>query len=170
MHLRAKGKESFPGLLSIHGYINSCDMWGSDNIKEQVKKANKRLYFLRKLKEFSVDTKILNLFYTSVIQSVAVFGLIIWYSSASVMDKKQVDKIRKVAQKIIGSPVTTLNDIYDTKIMCKVKSVINDTSHPLYSCYQWLPSGKRLRSVTCKTKRHAESFVPKSVMILNKNM
>ena len=84
------------------------------------------------------------------------------------MDKKQVDKIRKVAQKIIGSPVTTLNDNYDTKIMCKVKSVINDTSHPLFSCYQWLPSGKTLRSVTCKTKCHAESFVPKSVMILNK--
>ena len=85
--------------------------------------------FLKKLKVFSVDTKRLNLFYTSVIQSVAVFGLIIWYNSASVMDKQQVDKI---------------------------------------SCYQWLPSGKRLCSVPCKTKSHAESFVPKSVMILNK--
>ena len=118
-----------------------------------------------KLKEFSVDTTILYLFHTSVTQSVAV-----WYNNASVMDKQQVDQIRKAAQKIIGSHVTTLNDIYDTKIMCKVKSVINDTSHRLYSCYQWLPSGKRLHSVTCKTKCHAESFVPKSVMILNKNM
>ena len=116
----------------------SCgDLNWTDNIKEQVKKANKRLYFLTKLKEFSVDTTILYLFHTSVTQSVAV-----WYNSASVMDKQQVDKIRKVAQKIIGSHFTTLNDIYDTKIMCKVKSVINDTSHPLYSCYQWLPSGK----------------------------
>ena len=93
------------------GTVICGDLKWTDNIKEQVKKANKRLYFLRKLKEFSVDTKILNLFYTSVIQSVAVFGLIIWYNSASVMDKQQVDKIRKVAQKIIGSPVTTLNDI-----------------------------------------------------------
>ena len=115
----------------------SCgDLKWTDNIKEQVKKANKRLYFLTKLKEFSVDTTILHLFYTSVTQSVAVFGLIIWYNSASVMDKQQVDQIRKAAQKIIGSHVTTLNDIYDTKTMCKVKFVINDTSHRLYSCYQ----------------------------------
>ena len=115
------------GVEKYLGNVICGDLKWTDNIKEQVKKSNKRLYFLRKLKEFSVDTKILNLFYTCVIQSVAVFGLIIWYNSASVMDKQQVDKIRKVAQKIIGSPVTTLNDIYDTKIMCKVKSVINDT-------------------------------------------
>ena len=73
-------------------------------------------------------------------------------------------------EKLTSSPVTTLNDIYDTKVMSKVKSVINDTSHPQYNCYPWLVKKDFVVHVPCKTKYDAESFVPTSFKILKKNM
>ena len=42
------------------------------------KKINKRMFFLRKLNSFNVDKTILNLFYTSTIQSIISFCVIAW--------------------------------------------------------------------------------------------
>ena len=41
----------------------------------------------------------------------------------------------------------------------KVKNVLDDASHPLNNCYELLPSGKRLRTITCKTYRYEDTFV-----------
>ena len=84
------------GKYKYLGTVISSDLKWSNNINEQFKKASKRrLYFLRKLREFAVDKTILNLFYKSVIESVAVFGIIVWYSCASQYDKNHLERTRE---------------------------------------------------------------------------
>ena len=48
----------------------------SDNIYKS--KANKRLYFVRKLGQFNVDRTLISLFYQSVIESILSFCITCW--------------------------------------------------------------------------------------------
>lgn len=48
------------------------------------KKANQRLFFLRKLRSFNVDKSLLKVFYTSCIESVLTFAMICWFGNLSV--------------------------------------------------------------------------------------
>ena len=43
------------------------------------KKANQRMYFVRKLKKCHIDKSIMSMFYKSVVESVLNFGLLNWY-------------------------------------------------------------------------------------------
>ena len=127
------------------------------------------MYFLRKLKDFRVDSTILRLFYTSVVESVVVFGIVVWYKALSSNDLKKMERVRKTAQRIIGLPVDGYETLYKHRLFSKVETILKDCSHPLHDHYKLLPSGKRLRSVACKTKRHLTSFVPCSVSLCNDN-
>ena len=59
--------------------------------KEVSKKINKRMFFLRKLNYFHVDKTILELFYTSTIQSIISFCIIAWGGNVTAMNKQKID-------------------------------------------------------------------------------
>ena len=56
----------------------------------------------------------MELFCKSVIESVAVFCIIVWYKGASLIDKKHLNIIRKQAVKITGFTVDTFDSIYNS--------------------------------------------------------
>lgn len=145
------------------------DLRWSENVARQVKKANKRMYFLRKLKQFDVNKTILRLFYASVIESVVIFAIIVWFRGASFSDKRYLNRVRKTAERIIGSHVESFENLYNTRVLKKAKAIMADTSHPLYNLYVPLPSGRRIRTVPCRTKRHADSFIPYSMILCNRS-
>ena len=64
-----------------------------------------RMYFLRKLKYFHVNDRILFLFYQSIIQSTITFDSIIWYSNAKQSDKHKLRRVVKQASKIMNHTV-----------------------------------------------------------------
>jgi len=64
-------------------------------------KAKKRLYFLRKLKEFEVDTSILRMFYDTVIHTVLTFALICWYGDIPDYAATAMNKVVRTANRII---------------------------------------------------------------------
>ncbi len=70
--------------------------------------------------------------------------------------------------KIIGikqhEPIQTL---YEQAVLRRAISISTDPDHPLFSEYQPLPSGKRLRMPMCKTNRLKLSFA--SIKMLNSN-
>ncbi len=63
-------------------------------------------------------------------------------------------------------PIQTL---YEQAVLRRAISISTDPDHPLFSEYQPLPSGKRLRMPMCKTNRLKLSFVPASIKNLNSN-
>ena len=78
-----------------------------------------------------------------------------------------LNRIRKTAERIIGINIEHFENVFNKRVTVKVKVIFNDISHPLHEVYNTLPSSKRFRSVSCRTKRHLDTFVPYSVMLCN---
>ena len=66
-----------------------------------MKRAQQRLYFLRKLKQASLPTSILRTFYSGVVESVQTYCILTWYPSCSMSDKKALQRIVKGAERFI---------------------------------------------------------------------
>ena len=140
------------------------------NIDTSCKKANQRLFFLRKLRQFRINSTILNLFYESVIQSVLLYNHLCYFNSLSEADKGRLEKIVSAAGKAIGHDPKPLAEIYMKASAKKARSILTDQSHPLNptlaSCTSKRNTG-RLLSMKCRTSRFKDSFLPSAIRILN---
>ena len=70
----------------------------SDRINNIKSKANKRLYFVRKLGLFKVDRKLPTLFYKFVIESILSFCITCWGGNSSKGDRIKVERIIKISE------------------------------------------------------------------------
>ena len=150
------------------GTIIDSNFSFNQNVNAIYKKASSRLYFVRKLSKLKVDNKLLEIFYTSVVQSVITFSIICWFGNCSVESKDKLSRIINNCSKL-GINISTLEELYNkfTKMRCKV--IMEDSDHPLHCLYEMLPSGKRLRSSRCHTARYTKSFVPASIRLPNES-
>ena len=105
------------------------------------RKTNKRMFFLRKLKKFHVDRTILT---QSIIQSVMTFNSICTFGNLTNEQKGKMDRIRKLAQRVIGSELIPVQSLYDERVLRKVQGIMADATHPLNECYRFNRSGIRL--------------------------
>ena len=155
----------------VHSYrylgteIDDQLSWG-EQTKTVSSKCNQRLYFLRKLKQFKVNEKILWLFYTSVLQSIITHDSVIWFNNAKQKDLVKVHRVIKQSGKITKHAVD-LNEVCKDKVIDKARSIITDDTHPLHNQYNMMRSGRRLKSIRARTSRFLNSFVPYSIRLLN---
>lgn len=134
----------------------------------KVKKLQQRMFFLRKLCSFNVDTCILELFYKSVLQSVLSFGLVCVFGSMRKQDQDKLQRIIKTASRIIGCNLTSAAQLFQDIIRHKAESIIGDTTHPLHDRFQLSKCGKgRLLQRKIRTTRFSRSFVPSAIRIVN---
>ncbi|KAK2899376.1 hypothetical protein Q8A73_012505 [Channa argus] len=70
----------------------SEDLTWTPHVTQLVKKAQQRLYFLRRLRKFCMSPKILSNFYSCVNESVLTNCITVWYSSTTVMDQNACRK------------------------------------------------------------------------------
>ena len=140
--------------------------WNS-NTDHIYKKSQQRLHFLRCLRQFNVDTTLMTLFYQTFIFPILCFNLLSWFGNLSVQNRNKLFKITNVSSKIAGTQLDSLSTFYTRQMIKKANKIIKDTSHTLHSEYKNLRSGKRLRSIASKTNRTLNSFVPKSIRMLN---
>ena len=148
-------------------FIDPKLTWTS-NTQARHSKAQQRLHFLRKLRSFNADTTTLTLFYLTFIQSVVTFAIQCWGDALSVQNRNMLDRVTKMGRKITGSDIkniTTLTEQYTIKLALRI---LDDPSHPLFSEFSPLPSGRRFRMPRTKTKRAITSFVPRSIQLLNR--
>jgi hypothetical protein len=138
------------------------------NANAVFKKCQSRLYFVRQLSKLHIDNTILDLFYTATIQSVISFSLTCWFGSCSVESKNKLTKIVKNCKKLGVNKVLSIDELYNKCIRQRCKTILNDNTHPLSQYYKVLPSGKRLQSLKCRTVRYSNTFVPSSIVNLNK--
>ena len=134
------------------------------------KKGQQRLYCLRKLSKFSVDKTLMKLFYSAYIESVISFSIICWYGNLCIKDKNSLGKIVKVASKVIGTKLNSLDLLFNRQVLSKALSIRSDAAHPLNAEYKLLPSGRRLMIPSATVNRHKFSFVPVSIGNLNSAM
>ncbi len=90
----------------------SEDLTWTTHIQTQVKKARQRLYHLRQLRKFRVSPGILKTFYWQAIESVLTQCISVWYGNVSSQDCKALQRVVRLAERISGSALPSLQDIY----------------------------------------------------------
>uniref|UniRef100_A0A3B1K8G0 Reverse transcriptase domain-containing protein n=1 Tax=Astyanax mexicanus TaxID=7994 RepID=A0A3B1K8G0_ASTMX len=150
--------------LGIH--ISEDFTW-TLNTTQLVKKAQQRLYFLRRLRKFRMSPKILCNFYSCVIESLLTNCITVWYGNTTATDRTRLQRVVKTAERIIRTPLPSLQSIYHQRVLRRAASILKDSTHPQQGLFTLLPSGQRYRSVKCKTTRLKNSFFPTATRLLN---
>ena len=128
--------------------------------------ALKKLYLLQKLNYFSVDQKILTLFFFFFLQilywecSVIHFHLLV-----SVKNRNSLQRIVRIASKITAEPERDLALFCEQQILRKAHSILTRKDHILNQEFTTLPSGRR--HPICKMNRFKNSFMPVALCLLN---
>ncbi len=151
----------------IQGIISSEMEVTNTHIQTQVKKARQRLYHLRQLRKFRVSPAILKTFYSGAIESVLTQCISVWYGNSSSQDCKALQRVVRLADRISGSALPSLQDIYLKRCRSRAVKITKDSNHPGNCLFTLLPSGKRFRSLMAKTERLRRSFFPQAIRLLN---
>ncbi len=108
----------------------SEDLTWTTHIQTQVKKARQRLYHLRQLRKFRVSPSILKTFYSGTIESVLTQCISVWYGNSSSQDCKALQRVVRLAERISGSALPSLQDIYLKRCRSRAVKIIKDSNHP----------------------------------------
>ena len=133
--------ESFK-FLGVH---ISADLTWTTHTSVQLKKAHQRLYFLRKLKQSHLPCPLLVNFYRASIESILTYCCTVWSSSCTAKDRQDLQCVVRTAEKIIGTTLPPLRDIYTGRLQKKARSISTDPPLPRHALFSPLPSGKRSR-------------------------
>ena len=115
----------------------------SDNVNLIYKKAQQRLYLLRKLRSFGVNKEILVNVYRSLIESILSYNIACWFGFIFSLDKNKLGRIVHLGEKITGERLISLNDLYLQSVKRKAIKLVKNDSHPLFDEFSLLPSGRR---------------------------
>ncbi len=75
----------------------------------------------------------------------------VWYSNTTNQDCKALQRVVRLAERISGSALRCLQDIYLKRCKSRAVKIIKDSKHPGKRLFILLPSGKRFRSMMAKT-------------------
>ena len=118
----------------------------------------------------NLDQKLLVNFYRSTIETLLSYCITVWYSSCTEADRKGFQRVIKTAQRIIGCPLPSLSDIYNSRCLSRARNILKDSTHPGFHLFDLLPSGRRYRCIKTRTNRFKDSFFPRAITTLNNNM
>ncbi|KAK3565350.1 hypothetical protein QTP86_007129 [Hemibagrus guttatus] len=91
-------------------YIEEDLTW-SVNTSELLKKAQQRLHFLRVLRKNNITQRLLVSFDQCSIESLLTYCICVWHTSCTAAQRKALQRVINTAQKIIGCPLLTLEEL-----------------------------------------------------------
>ncbi len=112
-----------------------------NHIDSFVKNAQRRLYFLRQLRKFNLTQELLIEFYSAIIESILCTSITVWFSSATKSDLRRLRRVVRTAERIIGTPLPTLQELYLSRVSKRAGKIT------LYPHIQHSPSLNRYRLV-----------------------
>ncbi len=149
------------------GTTISQDLKWDNHIVSIVKKAQQRLFFLCQLRKFNLPQELLKQFYSAIIESVLCTSINVWFSSATKSDLRRLRRVVWTAERIIGTTLPTLQELYLSRVSKRAGKITLDPSHPAHSLFELLPSGRRYRALSTRTTRHRNSFFPQAIHLMN---
>ncbi len=93
----------------------------------------------------------------------------VWYGNSSSQDCKALQRVVRLAERISGSALPSLQDIYLKRCRSRAVKIIKDSNHPGNCLFTLLPYGKRFRCLMAKTETLRRSFFPQAIRLLNSN-
>ncbi|KAI2657317.1 putative RNA-directed DNA polymerase from transposon BS [Labeo rohita] len=128
----SKLQEEPPCTLPSHHHGQHCNDSGDIQIPRQ--------------HHLSGPEELLKQFYTAIIESVLCTSITVWFSSATKSDLRRLHRTVRTAERIIGTTVPTLQELYLSRVSKKAGKITLDPSHPAHSLYELLPSGRTGRN------------------------
>merc|ERR1712035_150234 len=106
--------------------------------------------------EFRFCSKMLHLFYKSVVESAVSFAAICWGSGIRARDLNRINKLIKKAGSVLGVALELLEVIIQRRMLQKLMKIMEDSSHPLHNSVKKQKSvfSERLVQVRCRTERY----------------
>ncbi|KAG5274935.1 hypothetical protein AALO_G00141800 [Alosa alosa] len=144
----------------------------SANTDALYKKGQSRLYFLRRLWSFNVCSKLLKMFYQSVVASVLFYAVVCWGGSTKKKDAGRIDRLVRKAGSVVGAELECITSLSDKGTLNKLVNILDNECHPLHSTTVKQKSliSWRLRSLPCTTDRLRKSFVPRAIALFNASL
>ncbi|XP_061615866.1 uncharacterized protein LOC133470921 [Phyllopteryx taeniolatus] len=128
-----RGKQKAAGYASITvetfkflGITVSQDLKWATNINSVLKKAQQRMYFLQLLRKHGLPQELLRHFYTAVIESVLCSSITVWFGAATEKDKVRLQRTIKTAERIVGTPLPTLEDLHAARTKRRTCKILLD--------------------------------------------
>ena len=146
------------------GTVISSDLSWDKNTEPIVKKCQQRLHFLRQLKKFRLNQRILEQFYRATVESILCFSVTVWFSGVTARDKDQLERLVRQASRIVGCELPPIAPLYNSRLIKRARGIVSDPSHPANHLFVLLPSGRRFRALKCRTSRFRNSFFPEAVL------
>ena len=129
VHLSGEEVERVTSFKFLGVYISEDLSW-TTNTSALVKKAHKRIFFLRKLAKLHLSSQVLMNFYRCTIESILSTCISVWYGNCTVKDKKSLQRVVKIAQRIIKMPLPSIASVYEKRCLRRARNIIRDSSHP----------------------------------------
>ncbi|XP_035812432.2 uncharacterized protein LOC118471519 [Amphiprion ocellaris] len=141
----------------------------SANMDSVYKKGQSRLYFLRRLASFRVCSKLLYMFYQSIVSSVLFYAVVCWGGSAKRKDIQRLNRLVRKACSVVGLSLDSVEKVLEQRTLSKIRAILSNESHPLNSVFSHQRStmSSRLLSLRCSTERLKNSFVPGAIRLYN---
>ncbi len=110
-----------------------------------IKAAQQRLHFLRILRNYQLTQNLLVSIYRCSVESILTYCICVWFSSCTAAERKALQRIITTAQKVIGCPLPSMEELNSSCCLLKAQKILKDPSHPGQSLFELLPSGRRYR-------------------------
>lgn len=101
----------------------------------------------------NLSVKLLVPFELSSAESALTYCITVWCANCSAADRGAPQTVINSAQKIIGLPLPSLEDILRSRCLRRASSVLKDAAHPRHHLPSRPPSGSRCRA--SKTRKTA---------------
>uniref|UniRef100_A0A9J7WZZ8 Reverse transcriptase domain-containing protein n=1 Tax=Cyprinus carpio carpio TaxID=630221 RepID=A0A9J7WZZ8_CYPCA len=119
------------------------------------------------LRKFNLPQELLKQFYSAIIESILYTSVTVWFSSASKSDLRRLQRVVRTAERIIGTTLPSIQELYLSRVSKRAGKITLDPSHPAHSLFELLPSGRRYRALSTRTNRHRNSFFPQAIHLMN---
>ena len=149
------------------GTIIDSKLTFNENTDNIFRKAQSRLYMLRKLRSFGVSTKTLKIFYFCFIESLVTFSFLSWFGGLNTKNMAKLNRVIRHSEKVVGDKLQSLAETYKSRTIKKARKMSSDSAHYLRNCFRLLPSGQRFEAPLVKTVRFRRSFIPTAIRLLN---
>ncbi len=110
---------------------------------------------------------VLTTFYRGTIESILTSSLSVWFSSCTYGGWEVYPKSGKDSRENHQDLYCLYRNYIWHTALVEPPQIISDSTHSTNGLFTLLPSGKRYRSMRCKTDRFRNSFFPQAIRLLN---
>ncbi len=84
---------------------------------------------LRQLRKINLPQELLIQFYSAIIESVLCTSITVWFSSATKSDLRRLRRVVWTAERIIGTTLRTLQELYSSRVSKRADKITLNPSH-----------------------------------------